>query len=286
MTATLAPRFEAAKAPAVPFAQLARDRYGELRPSEQRVVDVLFEMDPSAVGTTAAAVALALRVSQATVINTVQRLGYGGYGAFKRALIAERALESVRPAAVAADALSEDPLLGIAARIFVEDRTILDATAALVGEAFRQAAGMLAPSVQVLCFGSGLSGVVARLAAGTFRKYGIRAAAEDHATEQLAQVDVAEAETALLVISYRGQNLQLVEVAARARERGMPVVVLTNSPASPLARAADVVLLTAGPVLSEEMHPNQTGVRGAQLALARALAEAVAWKRTQAQQHS
>ncbi len=279
MTATFSAPLEISET--VPFAQLAGDRYAALRPSEQRVVDHLRELDPASSVATAGAVALALGVSQATVVNAVQRLGYEGFGAFRRTLIAERALERVRVQTELPAAEGPDPLLEIAARAFALDREVLERTAALVGEGFRRAVAVLGSAPQVFCFGSELSAVVARLAAGTFKKYGIRAAAEEHVTEQLAQVDVADPSAALLVVSYRGENPQLVAVAQHARERGMPVVALTNSAWAPLAREADVVLLTGGPVLPKAVHPSQTGARGAQLSLVRALAEAIAWTRRQ-----
>ncbi len=229
--------------------------------------------------------AQALGVSQATVVNAVQRLGYRGFADCRRALIAERALEHARGAAsLPPPRPSGDPLLALARRVFDEDIELLKETATLtlLGDGFRSAVTLLEGAPQVVCIGAELSGVMARLAAGTFKQYGIRATAEDHTTEQLALVDVADPATALLAISYRGINRQLTAVAERARERGMPVIALTNSPTARLARAANVVLLTAGPVLPDELHPNQTGARGAQHTMVRALAEAIAALRSEA----
>ncbi len=268
---------------AASFAQLALARREALRPAEQRVVEHLLELDPTAPGATAGAIASLLGVSQATVVNTVQRLGYAGFGEFRRRLIAERAVEQARQTAPAR-APESDPLVGICRRVFAEDRRTLETTGQLLDPgAFRRAVATLAAAPQVLCIGAGWSAVLARLAAGTLTKYGVRALAEELAIEQLALVQVADERTAVFAISHRGRNEELLEVVERARARGMVVVALTNRATSALARLANVVLVCAGLSLPDEMHPNQSGGPVAHLTMVRALAEAVAWQNEQNQ---
>jgi RpiR family carbohydrate utilization transcriptional regulator len=269
----------------VPFGQVARARLRGLGPSQRRVIEHLLAIDPAAPDVTAAGVAATLGVSQATVVNAVQRLGYAGFGDFRRRLIAERAIAGIlagptsRPSAGRGPA---NPVVAIRRRVFDEDRAVIAATDRLLDDAaFVAAARTLAAAPQVLCIGAEQSGLVARLAAGTFTKYGIPAVAEDHVAEQMALVEVAGGEHAVFVISYRGRNRALNEVAERAVQRGMAVVALTNSPHAALARIASTVLLTAGPVLPDGLHPNKTGGRAAQFMIVRALAEAVAWLRAQ-----
>ncbi len=277
-----------------PLAELARERAAALRPSERRVVQHLLALDPLGTGATAGGVAGALGVSRATVVNAVQRLGYGGFGEFRRSLILERALDargsvgaSAAPpgtaesalesgAASATQGVAEHPAVTTGRRVFDQERSTLEETARLLNDDFRRAAELLAGASNVLCVGAELSSaVLARLAAGMLTKCGVRAVGEEHASEQRALVEVADARTALLAISYRGQNEHLVQVAELARGRGLAVVAITNTPGSPLARAADVTLVTTGPALLGPQDAQRIGPRGAQLAMARALAEAV-----------
>lgn len=278
----------------VSLADLARERRAALRPSERRVVEHLLALDPLDSGATAEGVAAALGVSRATVVNTVQRLGYGGFAEFRRSLILERALDARRPnGSMAAPASMiiegatahpheraterEHPASAAARRVFDQERSALEETALLLGEEFQRAAQLLANASSVLCIGAELSSaVLARLAAGMLTKCGVRAMGEEHASEQRALVEVADPHTALLAISYRGLNEHLVQVASVARARGLVVVVITNNPGSPLARTADVTLVTTGPALDGAQDAHRIGPRGAQLAMARALAEAVA----------
>lgn len=57
------------------------------------------------------------------------------------------------------------------------------------------------------------------------------------------QVRAIDAEDALLVVSFSPYAEESREVAGAARERGIPLVVITDSNLSPLARLADVALV-------------------------------------------
>jgi RpiR family carbohydrate utilization transcriptional regulator len=275
MTAVALAEFPASTSSVASFAELAEVHRDALRPTEQRVVEHLLGIDPTAPSTTAGAIANMLGVSQATVVNTVQRLGYAGFGDFRRRLIAERAVEQARrPETSAADG---SPAMAICRRVFEEDRRTLEATERLLdSHTFEQAVELIAEAPQVLCVGNGWSAVLARQAAGTLTKYGVRALAEELAIEQVAQVDVADARTVVFAISHRGRMQELLDVVARAKQRGMTVVALTNRPTSPLARMADLVLFSAGLVLDDDRHPNQSSGPVAHLTMVRALAEAIA----------
>ena len=281
-----------------PLAELARERAAALRPSERRVVQHLLALDPLGTGATAGGVAGALGVSRATVVNAVQRLGYGGFGEFRRSLILERALDARGVAGATAvvagtaentaESIAAGPAGGVAEhpaviagrRVFDQERLALEATARMLNDDFPRAVELLAGASSVLCIGAELSSaVLARLAAGMLTKCGVRAVGEEHASEQRALVEVADARTAVLVISYRGVNEHLVEIATLARGRRLAVVAITNNVRSPLAKAADVTLVTTGPALLGEQEAHRIGPRGAQLAMARALAEAVGQRR-------
>jgi RpiR family carbohydrate utilization transcriptional regulator len=271
------------------FAHLAQAHQDRLRPAEQRVVEHLLGLDPASEGATAGAIANRLGVSQATVVNAVQRLGYAGFGDFRRRLIAERAVEHAQRLAVdsaaegATGGANGDPVMAICRRVFDEDLRTLEATGrSLDGSAFHRAVELLAAAPQVLCVGAGWSAVLARLAAGTLTKYGVRALAEELAIEQLALVQVADEQTVLFAISHRGRNEELIEVVERARARGMAVLALTNWAGSALARLADVVLLSVGLALPDGLHPNQSAGPVTYLTVVRALGEAVGWRNERA----
>jgi DNA-binding MurR/RpiR family transcriptional regulator len=230
-------------------------------------------------------VAHALGVSQATVVNAVQRLGYAGFGDFRRRLIAERAIAASLPegaGAPAGDPASSDPLLDVCRRAMLKDLAAIELTARVLdGGPVRAAARLLAEAPYVMCVGTEWSGVLARLAAGTFTKYGIRATGEELGVEQLSLIGVVDPRTVVLAISHRGRSEHLLEVIRRARARGLAVLALTHRATSPLARLASVVVVCTGLSLPEGTHPNQTGGPATYLTLARGLAEAVAWIRRQ-----
>jgi len=58
-------------------------------------------------------------------------------------------------------------------------------------------------------------------------------------TSRLSQGDV------LVAISYSGKTKTIVDIVKHARNLGVKVIAITNYPLSPLAKNADIVLLTA-----------------------------------------
>jgi len=273
---------EVAGAPLLSFAELALVQRESLRPAERRVVEYLVEIDPAAAAATAGAVADALGVSQATVVSAVQRVGYAGFGDFRRRFIAERAAAGAAPEQSTPTAAPGDPLLEICRRAMLEDIAAIGLTVRVLdATTLRFVSRTLADAPYVLCIGTEWTGVVARMAAGTFTKYGIRATGEEIGVEQLSLVEIVDERTVVLAMSHRGRNEHLLRVVERARARGLTVIALTHRATSRLARMASAAVVCAGLELAEGTHPNQTGGPATYLTLVRALAESVAWLRAQ-----
>jgi DNA-binding MurR/RpiR family transcriptional regulator len=86
----------------------------------------------------------------------------------------------------------------------------------------------------------------------------------------------ANADTAVLVISYRGANPVMQQVVERDRKRGARIIVLTSNPNSELAQAADLVLVTGCQVGADSMELEKTAARVVQIASVHALVAATA----------
>jgi RpiR family transcriptional regulator, carbohydrate utilization regulator len=269
-------------ATSLPFAEVAEVHRDGLRPSERRVVTHLLGLDPFSPDATADAVAQALGVSRATVVNAVQGMGYAGFADFRRRLIAEHAVAQSRERATAKERAVHDPLLDVCQNAMRADIAAIEVTTRLLdGDALATVAHLLAAAPYVFFVGIEWSGVLARQAAGIFTKYGIRATAEEIGIEQLSLIEVVDERTVVVAISHRGRSEPLLAVIERARERGLTIVALTHRATSRLAHHASVSLVCNGLELEEGTHPNQTGGPATYLTLVRGLAEAIAWLRGQ-----
>jgi arabinose-5-phosphate isomerase len=128
---------------------------------------------------------------------------------------------------------------------------------------------------RVVLTGMGKSGIVCRKIAATLSSTGT-AAIFLHAAEALhGDLGVIRPEDVVLALSYSGETEELVRIVETAKRLGSPLIVITGSPASTLASAADVALDCR---VSEEACPMNlvpTASTTAMLALGDALAMTV-----------
>lgn len=167
-------------------------------------------------------------------------------------------------------------LLSLARRTIEIEAEGVAALAGRLGEPFLEAVHrMLEARGRAIVTGVGKSGLVARKIASTLASTGSPALFL-HPTEGAhGDVGVLVPGDVLLVVSKSGATAELTTLLPAVRRVGAPVIALTGTPASPLGRAADVVLDAS---VDEEACPYDvapTASSTAALALGDALALAL-----------
>lgn len=99
----------------------------------------------------------------------------------------------------------------------------------------------------VFVTGSGTSGAIARRMAHLFSVSGTPATFMHPGDALHGTMGALRSRDVLVAISRGGESSEINSLAARAQQRGVTVVALTNSPDSSLARLADHVQLFATP---------------------------------------
>jgi DNA-binding MurR/RpiR family transcriptional regulator len=203
-----------------------------LTPTQRRIAHSLVQHAASAAYLSAAEVADLARVSQPSVTRFAMALGYDGYPAegdeLQRALRAEADhLNQL------ADQLADRAALAEAGELLARTRPLpvlgLRAAAPLAGY-FAYFAAKVLPDVRVLDAGGSLL------------------------TDRLEQARAAGA-TALLAIVLPRYPREALDALGEAREAGMSVVAVTDSPVSPVVEHADLVLPAAvGAQLVFDLH--------------------------------
>lgn len=151
---------------------------------------------------------------------------------------------------------------------------------ARVGDAFLEAVRLLASMRgRAIVSGMGKSGIVARKIAATFTSTGTPAFFL-HAVEGMhGDVGMVQREDVLIAISKSGESDELQELLAIVKRLGVPVIALTGSVRSALARHADVVLDTSVAVEACPFDLAPTSSSTASLAMGDALAVALLLKK-------
>lgn len=216
-----------------------------LRPAERRVADAVLA-DPIAVSHMAiGTLAGACDTSEATVVRFCRAVGTSGYAALRLALAAERGREVTAAPAPTGRIHPDDSLDEVVRTIgYADARAIEDTTANLDLDALGRAVHVVAEAGHVDIVGLGASGLVAGDLAQKLTRIGRRSTAWVDPHAALTSAALLRAGDALVAISHTGATPETIEAVLVGQRGGAHIVAITNTPASALARHADVVLAT------------------------------------------
>ncbi|WP_026825174.1 MurR/RpiR family transcriptional regulator [Exiguobacterium marinum] len=255
-----------------------RGAYSTLSKKEQRIADYILKQPEKIIHHTINQVADDLDVAESTVFRFCQRVGFKGYQALKIAL----ASDVVAPLQdIHEDITETDTVLEIAEKIFsTNGKTIESTRQILEGASLEKTVEQFLKARRIEFFGSGGSAVVALDAYHKFVRSGLQVSAilESHmqlmSASQLTTADLA------VVISHSGASKETLDIAKLLKEKGVPMIAITNYAKSPLSKIADVSLYT----VSQEtaFRSEALASRIAELSLIDALFTAVMMRRGEA----
>ena len=258
------------------FEALVRSRYNALSPAHRRVADHLLADGRRAALVPAADIAKSLGVSEATVVRFAQALGFDGYPELR-----EQLREGFLTTATSLDRLaasSSDALGGrgsVLERVLAEDAdTIMRTLAQIPVESFDAVVDAILAARRTYVVGSrGSAGVALVLGMGLrvlLPETRVIAVNVGDVAEELLSLRKGDVVIVISVLRYSGQTLEILRYAHDAKAR---TVAITDSPASPVARLADVALLI------RTTAPRSMATYAPAASLASAIVEAVAAKR-------
>ncbi|WP_433436928.1 MurR/RpiR family transcriptional regulator [Nonomuraea sp. CA-141351] len=223
-----------------------RQLWDDLSPAERAVCHYLISTSPEQIlFASAQELGGATGTSNATVVRTMQRLGFGGLPGLKRALAAEFT-SSVAPDVRLKQRISHvgQDLSGIWERVFDEARERVDHCRRLFDqEAFKKAVELLVNAPGVLVFGAGASDPAARHLALKLGRRGHRARSTSATGFGLADELLALAHGDVLVIFQPGRRLKEITVLIdRAHAVGAGIVLISDELGGEFAERVDAVL--------------------------------------------
>lgn len=232
---------------AAPVTVQLRGRLDYLAPALRRVAEAVLADPAAASGLSIAELAQAARSSPSSVTRLAHALGLDGYPQLRLALARDAARDPGRGAPrLDGDIAEGDDLGSVVAKIAAADvRAVQETAAALDVAALERVIDALAAARRVDLYGVGASGIVAADLQQKLTRIGRFASAFSDAhlgvtsAALLSQGDVAVA------FSHTGATTDTLDALVIAGRGGATTVAVTNSPLSPLARAAQHVLLTA-----------------------------------------
>lgn len=216
-----------------------------LSPAEDRVAEVVLADARVAAGLTISALAARASTSETTVLRFCRRIGLPGYPQLRLAL-AEAAATPWLGASDESDIAARDTVDDIIGKVaYVDTRAVEETAAQLDRDALATAATAIANAGRVDIYGAAASAIVATDLQQKLHRIGVVAFAASDPHLALTSATLLTASDVALGISHSGTTAETVEALSQAGSRGALTVAVTNFPLSPLARAADLLLLTA-----------------------------------------
>jgi DNA-binding MurR/RpiR family transcriptional regulator len=214
-----------------------------LSPSQRHIADCLIANMHEAPLWGVEELAEKSRTCVATVVRFAKKLDYSGYLEMRRAMVSAAKKhygrdEQLLQAPVQASAT----LLEVARR---DMRNIEILLQAINEDLLQGVVKLLMTSRNRLAIGDGVSALMTRQIAYLLINIGLPVM-EGNPADFATQVGLLEVKDLLIAISISPYSQETLDAAAYARKRGIPILVFTDSLASPLAKVATLVLPIPG----------------------------------------
>ena len=220
---------------------LMMDKLEDMPNKARRVAEYLLANMREAAFRSIGEVADELRVSKAQLVRVARMLGFSGYSELKDCL-QKAILEQVNPAAMLAKAVdSQEDLPETIHRM--EHANLDDTWTQLSPQNVSCFCDLVEKARNLYCLGWGISSLVAESLQARLRVMGLGAFLLKRGTLTLQeQVRSAGPEDLLLVCELPSYVVEVTESVEAANRKGSRIITITDSPAAPVCRFADLSL--------------------------------------------
>lgn len=225
---------------------MVRGLMPSLTPAAARIATLIVE-DPAQVARSTISELSALAgTSESTIVRTARALGFAGYPELRLALAVSASRQDPRPDLSSGITPDDSTASVIGKLVHTETQAVRDTAAQLDPEALDAAARAVCDSRQLHIAGIWASGLVAQDLQQKLARIGRSCHAHVDSQSALASAVLLGPGDVFLAVSHSGESRDILEPLRRAAAVGATTVVLTNHPKSTAARAADLVLASAG----------------------------------------
>lgn len=217
------------------YITLIESFYPSLTKSEKKVADYIIDQKDQVLYQSLSDMANHIQVGEATIVRFCYKLGFEGVQDLKFSISREDDLFKNQTYDNYIDTIESN-----IQKVVHETKLVLDP------QSLTQVIDCLYQCEQVYLFGSGASGLATLEAESRLLRIGKITKSVIDSHYQLMHAALCTSKTCVIAISLSGSTIETVEAAQIAKENGAKVIVLTNYIQSPLAKIADLILLTAG----------------------------------------
>lgn len=215
-----------------------QDAYPYFTQTEQKLADYFLNHKDEVIKKSAKEIADESNTSPATIVRFARTLGYSGLPALKMDIVVEEKHEIPD---LTAELMHDEPVSEIVRTTWKHRMSNLENTRELIDDDLvAKAADQIDACRNVYLVGTGGSGNICADFSQKLNRIGISAiyTADNHV--QVFSLASMKKEDVLTAVSYSGETSSVIESAAIAKEKGVPVIAITKLGKSTLAKIADL----------------------------------------------
>jgi len=236
-----------------------RNYYPSLTKTEKKIADVVFDKGDEIIYNSITEFAEKCGVSETSIVRLCRKLGLSGYQEFKLIL----AKDVVMPEENLHENVSvDDDLATMAKKISEQNIQAINNTMRVISmEELQKAIEAIINARHIEIYGVGASGYTALDVMYKFKRIGLQVNAYIDSHIQSMSASLLQKNDVALAISFSGSTRDTVDTVETAKKSGATVICITNHGKSPIAKLADVVLLS-----SVRETPLQSGALSSKIA--------------------
>lgn len=239
-----------------------------MSPVEKRIADCILEDPEKAMNSPIVYIAAKAEVSEGSVVNFSNGLGYKGFSQLKISLA-----QSISDYNVQDEILKDDTPKQVMRKLIDRASASFESTYDTMGQELERAVDILFHASKIIVVGVGHSTVVASDIAIRMMRIGLPAVCEtDPLLASIASTQLKENDV-LFAVSGSGRTREILTVVEAAQSVGAKVIGLTSHVVSPLAKASDVALVAVS--IEAQNYREATTARLTQLLICDCLIDSI-----------
>lgn len=217
--------------------------YNDLSDKEKTIADYIIE-NPVDVGHSSISnLATTLNVADSTIFQFSKKLGFNGFKDLKLAILVQE--NDLTAISLHENISKDDNELVMAQKVFDSTISSLEDTRSLLKLTdLKNAVSLIGQSNRLFLFGVGGSEITASDAYHKFLRASISVHHHPDFHIQLMEAALVNSNDCSLFISHTGRSQETIQLAETVKKNGSKIIVITSQETSPLAKLADVVLLS------------------------------------------
>ena len=219
-----------------------KSSYRDMSPKEKQIADYILKNIKLVSRSTISDISRNLGIADSTFYQFTKKLGYEGFKDFKINLLTEEFDPEI---SIHEKISKNDDVDVMVKKVFDSSIKALEDTKKIAsGETYKKAAEAMLKAEKVWFFGVGGSNAVALDSFHKFMRSPVKCGFVSDYHMQLMDASLLTKNDCAFVISHTGLSQETLEIAKILKENNVKLIVLTSYVLSPLAKMADIVLVS------------------------------------------